>query len=239
MSSLGRYELLYNGRVLAEAWWLHELAYPAVTMTRLVDRLNLPASECAPSTSPTWSLALLPQAGGEGSVPAAWGVFSVDGRDALHVVWLLLPLRLDEWHQRLLDGLNAGRGLPAVRRPDGGGACSVTTYEGETLGTAVAGISAYVDAKIGYEISVRELAWERIGKIAEEYGEVTEAWIGVGATNPRKGATHSYDDVRSELLDVAVAALGAWEHLSGNRGQCGFALLQHAISRAVRLGALS
>lgn len=117
MSSLGRYELLYNGRVLAEAWWLHELAYPAVTMTRLVDRLNLPASECAPSTSPTWSLALLPQAGGEGSVPAAWGVFSVDGRDALHVVWLLLPLRLDEWHQRLLDGLNAGRGLPAVDVP--------------------------------------------------------------------------------------------------------------------------
>ena len=92
----------------------------------------------------------------------------------------------------------------------------MTTYEGETLGTAVAGISAYVDAKIGYEISVRELAWERIGKIAEEYGEVTEAWIGVGATNPRKGATHSYDDVRSELLDVAVAALGAWDAQAGN-----------------------
>lgn len=55
MSALGRYELLYNGRVLAEAWWLHELAYPAVTMTRLVDRLNLPAAECAPSVAPTWT----------------------------------------------------------------------------------------------------------------------------------------------------------------------------------------
>ena len=55
MSALGRYELLYNGRVLAEAWWLHELAYPAVTMTRLVDRLNLPGGRVCPSVAPTWT----------------------------------------------------------------------------------------------------------------------------------------------------------------------------------------
>ncbi|MFC7530136.1 MazG-like family protein [Actinoplanes sp. GCM10030250] len=54
-----------------------------------------------------------------------------------------------------------------------------------------------------------------IMKIAEEAGEATQAWIGVLGQNPRKGVTHTVDDVIGELTDVvftslvAIASLGA------------------------------
>ncbi|PWK44396.1 MazG-like family protein [Actinoplanes xinjiangensis] len=55
----------------------------------------------------------------------------------------------------------------------------------------------------------------RIMKITEEAGEATQAWIGVLGQNPRKGVTHTTDDVVGELADVvftalvAIASLGA------------------------------
>jgi len=112
----GVYELHRAGRHVASAWWFHEPQAVAVAMCRLVDRLNLPAAECAPSPDPTWSLSLLPCT--EGTIPAAWGTFSLDGVEVMAVVWEIAPLRLDEWHQRILDGLNAGRGLPAIAIPN-------------------------------------------------------------------------------------------------------------------------
>ena len=59
------------------------------------------------------------------------------------------------------------------------------------------------------------LLWHRCGKVAEEYGEVTEALIAFLNGNPRKGKTGTMDDVRHELLDVAVTALGAYNHTLG------------------------
>lgn len=97
-------------------------------------------------------------------------------------------------------------------------------------------ISRRLDETIGLMCaSARELAWERIGKIAEEYGEVTEAWLGVAGTNPRKGQTHTIDDVVSELLDVAFCALGSVEHLTGNEGHSIELLAAHARQRAERM----
>lgn len=49
----------------------------------------------------------------------------------------------------------------------------------------------------------------RIMKINEEAGEAVQAWIGVLGQNPRKGVTHTTDDVVKELADVAFAALVA------------------------------
>ncbi|MFC4072755.1 MazG-like family protein [Actinoplanes subglobosus] len=55
----------------------------------------------------------------------------------------------------------------------------------------------------------------RIMKVTEEAGEATQAWIGVLGQNPRKGVTHTTDDVVNELADVvftalvAIASLGA------------------------------
>lgn len=50
------------------------------------------------------------------------------------------------------------------------------------------------------EISLRLL------KITEESGEVAQAWIGYTGQNPRKGHTHTIDDVRAELCDVILTA---------------------------------
>jgi NTP pyrophosphatase (non-canonical NTP hydrolase) len=80
---------------------------------------------------------------------------------------------------------------------------------------------SYVD--IGWEAHVHR----RLAKVTEENGEVTEAWLGVLGENQRKGAFGSVDDVQKELLDVAVAALGAVEHLTGNAGASLPLLVRH------------
>jgi NTP pyrophosphatase (non-canonical NTP hydrolase) len=46
----------------------------------------------------------------------------------------------------------------------------------------------------------------RIAKITEEAGEATQAWIGVLGQNPRKGVTHTVEDVAGELADVVFTA---------------------------------
>lgn len=71
------------------------------------------------------------------------------------------------------------------------------------------------------------LDWLRIAKITEEAGEVVAAYIGWMGQNPRKGYTHNRADVSKELLDVALTALAAWEHLHGNTGGSMFALAGH------------
>lgn len=63
------------------------------------------------------------------------------------------------------------------------------------------------------------ITWGRLAKIAEEGGEVIEAYIGATGQNPRKGITKSLEAVLEELLDVAVTALGAYEHIDGHQGR--------------------
>ncbi|MEU5976317.1 MazG-like family protein [Streptomyces sp. NPDC047315] len=46
----------------------------------------------------------------------------------------------------------------------------------------------------------------RLLKISEEAGEVAQAWIGTVGQNPRKGVTHTVNDVADELVDVIVTA---------------------------------
>ena len=49
----------------------------------------------------------------------------------------------------------------------------------------------------------------RIMKICEEVGEVNQAVIGVLGQNPRKGVTHTWEDVQAELSDVIITAMVA------------------------------
>ena len=49
----------------------------------------------------------------------------------------------------------------------------------------------------------------RIMKLTEEAGEVTQAVIGAMGQNPRKGVTHTWDDVQAELCDVMFTAMVA------------------------------
>lgn len=54
-------------------------------------------------------------------------------------------------------------------------------------------------------------------KIFEEAGEMVQAIIGLTGQNPRKGVTHSLDDVLEEALDTALTALAFVESATGNR----------------------
>lgn len=75
--------------------------------------------------------------------------------------------------------------------------------------------------------------WGRMSKVAEEVGELIAAVIGATDQNPRKGKTHTMDDVAKELLDIALTVLCGYEHLTGNQGVSITALYQH-INRTVR-----
>lgn len=71
---------------------------------------------------------------------------------------------------------------------------------------AIRGLVGWLDEQNGrseQEITLRLL------KLTEETGEVAQAWIGVQGQNPRKGVTHSREDVADELCDVIVTAVVA------------------------------
>lgn len=51
-------------------------------------------------------------------------------------------------------------------------------------------------------------------KLTEEVGEVAQAVIGATGQNPRKGVTHSWEDVQGELCDVVITALVALRTLT-------------------------
>ncbi|MEU0664137.1 MazG-like family protein [Streptomyces lavendulocolor] len=49
----------------------------------------------------------------------------------------------------------------------------------------------------------------RVLKIGEEFGEAAEAITGALGANPRKGNSHTWQDVEKELSDVIVTAMVA------------------------------
>lgn len=70
----------------------------------------------------------------------------------------------------------------------------------------------------------------RVLKISEELGEVAEALHGALGANPRKGASHGWGDVASELADVIVTAGVALDTVSRD----GAAVMAHHLQgRAV------
>ncbi|MEU7059382.1 MazG-like family protein [Streptomyces sp. NPDC046197] len=60
----------------------------------------------------------------------------------------------------------------------------------------------------------REEMLLRIVKLSEEVGEVAQAVIGATGQNPRKGTTHTWEDVQAELCDVVITALVALRTLT-------------------------
>jgi NTP pyrophosphatase (non-canonical NTP hydrolase) len=54
----------------------------------------------------------------------------------------------------------------------------------------------------------------RVLKLSEEVGEAAEAIIGTTGQNPRKGITHTWEDVQAELCDVVITALVALRTLT-------------------------
>jgi hypothetical protein len=88
-----------------------------------------------------------------------------------------------------------------------------------TAGDKLAAISSWIDEAPANVTREAEAAlWARVGKVGEEFGETIQALIGTTGQNPRKGVTHSMDDVVAELLDTALTAACAVEHITGNHG---------------------
>jgi NTP pyrophosphatase (non-canonical NTP hydrolase) len=74
-------------------------------------------------------------------------------------------------------------------------------------------------------------------KIAEEAGEAAAAYIGMTGQNPRKGVTHTREDVAGELCDVVVTALVALATITGTADTAQAALDRHLAWRGPRLAA--
>lgn len=77
--------------------------------------------------------------------------------------------------------------------------------------TTIRELTAWLDDQNGR--SEKEVTL-RLLKLSEEVGETSQAWIGVIGQNPRKGVTHSREDVADELCDVIVTALVALASVS-------------------------
>lgn len=80
------------------------------------------------------------------------------------------------------------------------------TAEATDMWPAIHSFVAWLDESNGRD--PQEIAF-RILKITEEAGEVSQAYIGMTGQNPRKGVTHTREDVADELCDVAITALTA------------------------------
>ncbi len=64
----------------------------------------------------------------------------------------------------------------------------------------------YLNSKNGASLAEQTT---RLLKIQEELGEASAAWIGAIGQNPRKGKTHTFEDVVMELGDVVFTTLVA------------------------------
>lgn len=107
------------------------------------------------------------------------------------------------------------------------------------IGNSLSRLSGWIDGSYPATLDTEVHLRRRIDKLMEEVGEVGQALGGMTGENPRKGFTHSREHVMKELLDVAVTALGAWEHMDENQGRSEAALEVHldGLLTRVNLGA--
>jgi NTP pyrophosphatase (non-canonical NTP hydrolase) len=75
----------------------------------------------------------------------------------------------------------------------------------------------------------------RIMKLTEEAGEVTQAVIGTMGQNPRKGITHTWDDVQAELCDVMFTAMVALATITPDAQKTFDAHLARVADRSLRI----
>ncbi|QYX80570.1 MazG-like family protein [Streptomyces akebiae] len=89
---------------------------------------------------------------------------------------------------------------------------SEQTHSPDDLWQSVALLHAWLEADQPH--GGQEGLLLRMLKLQEEVGEVAQAVIGATGQNPRKGTTHTWDDVGSELCDVVITALVALRTLT-------------------------
>jgi hypothetical protein len=77
----------------------------------------------------------------------------------------------------------------------------------EEMLVAAARVAGQLDARGNSALAGLPETLCRALKVQEESGELAQAVIGVLGQNPRKGVTHTWDDVVNEAIDVALSAL--------------------------------
>lgn len=76
----------------------------------------------------------------------------------------------------------------------------------------------------------------RVMKLSEEVGETTQALFGVLGQNPRKGVTHTWEDVESELCDVILAAMVALATLNPDAREVFARRMEYVAARGITEG---
>ncbi|UQA94605.1 MazG-like family protein [Streptomyces halobius] len=89
--------------------------------------------------------------------------------------------------------------------------------DGPALWNTVEGLVRWLDRESALPPEQERLL--RILKLSEEAGEVAQAVIGATGQNPRKGHSHTWDDVHSELCDVILTAMVALATLTPDARQ--------------------
>ncbi|ARF56015.1 MazG-like family protein [Streptomyces gilvosporeus] len=73
----------------------------------------------------------------------------------------------------------------------------------------------------------------RVLKITEEAGEVAEAIHGVSGSNPRKGNSHTWQDVEKELCDVILTSMVALKTITPDADKVFAERLAHVAERSL------
>jgi NTP pyrophosphatase (non-canonical NTP hydrolase) len=108
---------------------------------------------------------------------------------------------------------------------------TTTTDLWQHIGNALAWVDT-ANGRSDHEIAMRLL------KLVEETGEAAAAYIGRAGQNPRKGTTHTTEDVADELCDVVITALVALATITGDARTAKAAIHKHLARRGPRLAAL-
>lgn len=74
---------------------------------------------------------------------------------------------------------------------------------------------------------------QRLLKIIEEVGELSQAYQGFIGANPRKGVTHTQEDVVKEVCDVIIAAAVTLATLSSDPDGTLRRNVEHVVKRAL------
>ncbi|WP_434090805.1 MazG-like family protein [Streptomyces asoensis] len=102
---------------------------------------------------------------------------------------------------------------------------------GPDLWATVGALTEWLDGS--QPVGGREGLLLRVLKLSEEVGEVAQAVVGATGQNPRKGVSHTWEDVQSELCDVVITALVALRTLTPEAAAVFAARLTHVAERSL------
>ncbi|MFC0601432.1 MazG-like family protein [Streptomyces palmae] len=102
---------------------------------------------------------------------------------------------------------------------------------GDPVWDSVRQLVAWLDRNSAVPPEQRSLL--RVLKLSEEVGEVAAAVFGATGQNPRKGLTHTWEEVHAELCDVILTAMVALASLTPDAREVFAAHLRRVTARSL------